>query len=91
MLDLISLDYSPDFKAYLMTTTLTYTLCQPWLPSVFERAAAEVNDYRRAGAIRRRSIGRTSDGREILMRTHTSARDLEVTTNLLQRSLNKPK
>ncbi len=90
ILDVFSLDHSPDYKAYLATTTLRYTQCQPWLPSVFERAAAEVNDYTfRPGSIRRRSLGRLMDGREVLMRTRTSARDLEVTTNLLERSLNR--
>ena len=89
VLDVVSRDYSPDYKAYLAATTFRYTLCQPWLPTTFERSPAEVNDYRRPGAIRRRSLGRTADGREILMRTGTSARDFEITTNLLQRSLNK--
>ncbi len=90
IIDVFSTDYSPDYKAYLASTTFRYTLCQPFLPSVFERSPAEVfDDTFRPGAVRRRSIGRTSDGREILMRTHTSARDIEVTTNLLQRSLNK--
>lgn len=90
VVDLISLDYSPDFKAYLFTTTFRYELCQPFLPSVFERSPAELFDATyRPGAIRRRSLGQTPDGREILMRTRTSARDLEVTTSLLRRSLNK--
>lgn len=70
---------------------LRYTRCLPILPDVFERAPAGVYDYRRPGASRRRSLGRTADGREILMRTRTSARDIEVTTNLLQRSLNRPR
>ncbi len=90
VLDVFSRDYSPDYKAYLGSTTFTYTMCLPWLPTVFERAPAELDDVSfRPGAIRRRSLGRTSDGREILMRTRTSARDLEVTTSLLQRSLNR--
>jgi hypothetical protein len=90
IVDIFSVDFSPGYKAYLATTSFTYTLCLPWLPEVFERAAAEVEDKTfRPGAIRRRSLGRTSDGREILMRTRTSARDLEVTTSLLQRSLNR--
>jgi hypothetical protein len=90
ILDVFSIDFSPEYKAYLASTTFRYTLCLPWLPEVFERAPAELDDATyRPGAIRRRSLGRTSDGREILMRTRTSARDLEVTTNLLQRSLNR--
>jgi len=90
VMDVASLDHSPDYKAYLASTTYRYTQCQPWLPSAFDRAAAEVVDVTyRPGAIRRRSLGRTTDGREILMRTRTSARDLEVSTNLLTRSLNR--
>ncbi len=90
--DVASLDNSADYKAYLATTTYRYTQCQPWLPEVFDRAAAEVVDHTyRPGAIRRRSLGRTGEGREILMRTRTSARDLEVTASLLERSLNRPR
>lgn len=90
IVDLVGIDDSPDFKAYLATTTLKSTLCQPFLASAFDRAAAEVYDPNyRPGAIRRRSLGKTADGRDILMRTRTSARDLEVTTNLLSRSLGK--
>jgi len=65
-------------------------MCQSFLASAFERAPAEIADgtYRR-GAIRRRSLGRTADGRSILMRPRTSARDLELSTTLLERSLNK--
>ena len=90
VIDVFSEDYSPGYKAYLATTTVRYTLCQPFLARAFDLAPAEVVDPSyRPGAVRRRSLGRTADGREILMRTRTSARDLEVTTNLLQRSLNK--
>ena len=90
VVDVFSLDFSPDFKAYIASTTYRYTVCLPWQPAALERAPAELYDSTyRPGAIRRRSLGRTADGREILMRTRTSARDLEVTTNLLQRSLNK--
>lgn len=90
VIDELALDYSADYKAYLATTTFTITYCLPFIAATFDRVPAEVVDGTyRPGAIRRRSLGRTPDGREILMRTRTSARDLEVTTNLLQRSLNK--
>ena len=91
VLDVISLDHSPSRKAFLATTSGGYSPpCTPWLPSVFERAPAELNEpTAQSGAFRRRSLGRTIDGREILMRTRTSARDLEVSATLLQRSLNK--
>ncbi len=89
IVDVYSIDMSADHKAFLATTTYRYTMCLPWLPPVFERAAAEVYDYRTPGASRRRSLGRTADGREILMRTKTSARDIERTTSLLERSVNR--
>lgn len=91
ILDVVSLDHSPAFKAYLSTTSGGYSpACTPWLPEVFERSPAELNEATtQTGSFRRRSLGRTADGREILMRTRTSARDLEVSANLLQRSLNK--
>jgi len=89
IIDLVSLDYSAAHKAYLATTTFRYVVCQPWLPSIFEQAEAEIADYRFPGGMRRRSLGVSATGREILMRTRTSARDWERTSDLLRRSLNR--
>lgn len=88
MLDVGSVDFSPWHHAHLASTTCTYVACTPWLPDVLERSPSEIfDDTCRPGAIRRRTLGLTSDGREVLIRTRTSSRDLEVTTNLLSRSL----
>lgn len=90
VLDVFSVDMTPSYRAYLASTSFSFIQCTPWLPGTFEFAPAELYDETyRPGAIRRRSLGRTAEGRDIVMRTRTSARDLEVTTNLLQRSLNK--
>jgi hypothetical protein len=62
--------------------------CVPWLAPVFERAPAFIGDYAEPLATRRKTAGVTPDGREILPRTRTSARDLERAPPLL-RSLRK--
>ena len=62
--------------------------CDPWLSPTFERRVAELYDYVVPRAMRRRWLGRTAAGAEILQRTQTSARDLEL-AEPLQRSLRK--
>jgi hypothetical protein len=89
IVDAAAVDYHADFKAYLATTTLRYTLCLPFVHPAFDRTPAELFDYRKPLAVRRRSLGLDQNGREILMRTGTSARDLELTGRRLSRSLNK--
>jgi hypothetical protein len=86
VLDVFSLAGSPGYNSYLAGTTLGYRPpCEPYMAHVFDRAPAEVSDYRTPVAARRRTIGRTPDGRAILMRTRTSARDIEATTRLRER------
>ena len=58
----------------------------PW--SAYERAPAPLVDDNFRKAIARRSLGRTSAGREILQRTRTSARDFEY-VDPLRRSLDR--
>ena len=64
-------------------------LCTPWLAPTFDRSPAFLIETSLRKAIGRRSVGRTADGREILQRTRTSARDLEL-RDPLTRSLLKP-
>ena len=62
--------------------------CEPWAPSVFERAPSLLLDIDLSRALRRRSIGTSATGVEILQRTRTGARDFEVAPPL-RRSLDK--
>ena len=62
--------------------------CLPWAPAVFERAPSLLVDSDLDRALRRRSIGRSASGVEILQRTRTGARDFEV-AQPLRRSLDK--
>jgi hypothetical protein len=64
--------------------------CSPPWPPAFDRAPAELSDWRVSMAVSRRSLGRTAEGREILQRTGTSARDFE-TAAPLRRSLLRPR
>jgi len=65
-----------------------YRNCVPWAAAAFERAPAELYDSKTNLAIRRKSLGRTATGVELLQRTRTGARDFEVAPPL-RRSLNK--
>jgi hypothetical protein len=86
ILDIMSLDGSPAYRAYMATTTFgDVPPCPPVLEAVYDRAPAPVSDSRVPEAARRRTIGRTPEGRAILMRTRTSARDIEATTRLRER------
>lgn len=62
--------------------------CLPWAPAVFERAPSLLLDIDLSRALRRRSIGTSATGVEILQRTRTGARDFEVGPPL-RRSLDK--
>jgi hypothetical protein len=86
VIDVISLGDSPGYRALMATTSLgDVQPCDPALESVFDRSPAPISDYRTPVASRRRSIGRTADGRLILMRTRTSARDIEAVSALRER------
>ena len=61
-------------------------VCLP-LP-VFERDVAQIGDYYLRKAMRRKSLGFTVTGIELLQRTHADSRDLEY-AEPLRRSLNK--
>ena len=63
-------------------------ICTPFLSPVFERDVAQIGDSNLRTAIRRKSLGFTSSGIELLQRTHTSSRDLEYAAPL-RRSLDK--
>ncbi len=85
VLDAMGVEYQPgSFDA----GTGPSSTCTPWLSPVFERAPARlINSFVRK-AISRKSLGRTLDGREILQRTRTAARDFDL-QDPLRRSLNK--
>jgi len=70
------------------STLLTSETCTPWTSPRYDRAPAPLRNAQVRKAISRRSLGRTADGREILMRTRNSARDFEL-AEPLRRSLNK--
>ena len=88
ILDVFSLTHDPEYRAFLRSIAFGSEDCPNWLSPVFERRVAEVHNYYIPGAVRRKSLGLTPDGREILQRTHTSARDLERGP-ILKRSLRK--
>jgi hypothetical protein len=88
LLDVVGLDYSPSIWARLVALGATSEACLPWLTPSFERAPAALGNTEYRMAIARRSLGRTADGREILQRTRTSARDFDYTFPL-RRSLLK--
>jgi hypothetical protein len=62
--------------------------CRPWLAPTFERDPSPFGSYNVRMAIRRKSLGFTPSGIELLQRTRTSSRDLEV-AEPLRRSLLK--
>jgi hypothetical protein len=62
--------------------------CEPWALPQFERSRAKLFSPRQPLAVRRRSLGRTAEGREILQRTGAAARDFEL-AQPLRRSLDK--
>lgn len=87
-LDILSVDYVPGSNG---APSDGYARCVPWTAPAFDQAPAALLDgsgFVRI-AISRKSLGRTADGREILQRTRTSARDFEYHQPLL-RSLLKP-
>ena len=82
LVDVIGLEYAPTIFGYENFTPP----CSPW--SAHERAPAPLVDDNFRKAIARKSLGFTADGREILQRTRTSARDFAY-ADPLQRSLDK--
>ncbi len=77
--------YSPDEPGYGNSSGVT---CAPFMAPAFDRAPAPLVNTRRSIAISRKTLTRSTDGREILQRTRTSARDFEYATPL-RRSLKK--
>lgn len=65
-----------------------FVACFPFAAPHFERSPARLMDPADPRPMRRRSLGRTADGREILQRTGTAARDFEQAAPL-RRSLDK--
>lgn len=86
IVDMMAYDFSPAFKSYLATTTFRYQMCLPFLAPGLDRAPADVHDSRVPLAIRRRTLGIDANGRQILMRTGASVRDVETTNQRLSRS-----
>jgi len=82
LVDVLGLEFAPTIFGFGNGAPA----CAPW--SAYERAPAPLVDDNFRKAIARRSLGRTSDGREILQRTRTSARDFEY-VDPLRRSLDK--
>lgn len=87
ILDVVALEYSPLTPGYEVAQQL-FPRCVPWASSFYDRAPAPLMDSRLRKSISRRSLGRTSDGREILQRTRNSERDFFL-ADPLQRSLNR--
>lgn len=81
LLDILSLSWPPSVGD-------EYFPCVPFTSAAYDRAPAELRDFLVRKAIRRRSLGLSASGHEILQRTHNSARDFEL-FEPLRRSLNK--
>jgi len=84
ILDVFSWATDPTFSA---TFGLSRS-CAPWTSNALDRGVAEIHLFERAEALRRRSLGIGSNGREILQDTRNSARDIEYGAPL-RRSLNR--
>jgi hypothetical protein len=88
VLDVFSVDATIALQQATGTYASGFRRCSPWLAPEFERAVANIGNTAEPLASRRKTAGVTPDGREILQRTRTSARDLERAPPLL-RSLRK--
>jgi hypothetical protein len=84
VVDVLGLEWAPTVFGYENNSPV----CSPWASPAYERAPAPLVDDNYRKAIARKSLGRTIDGREILQRTRTSARDFEY-VDPLKRSLDK--
>ena len=80
-LDVLGVQYAPGQSSPSLQ-------CVPWTSPAYDRAPAALVDTHNPIAISRKTLGFTTDGREILQRTRTSARDFEYHQPLL-RSLRK--
>ena len=85
LLDLWALESHPDQPGFAVAS-VQFPRCVPWTSPFYDRAPAPLVATTSPLAIRRRTVGFTTDGREILQRTRNSARDLERAVPL-QRSL----
>jgi len=88
ILDVVGLALTPEVYVSLGAYRSGWRECVPFGSSVFDRAPARLFDSTRNFAIRRKSLGRTASGIELLQRTRTGARDFELAPPL-RRSLNK--
>jgi hypothetical protein len=88
ILDVAGFDLTPERFMSLGAYRSGLRNCAPWGGDVFERSPALLMDDTRNLAIRRKSLGRTTSGIELLQRTRTGARDFEV-AQPLRRSLNR--
>lgn len=88
ILDVASFSRTPSDKKKLEDITGPMPECTPWINTMVERAVAPLADTDDPRANARKTLERTADGREILQRTRTSARDFEP-ARPLRRSLEK--
>lgn len=90
ILDIFSVAATPELTARLRESRGDPQIgpCSPFMTPPLERDAALLADYVTPRGVRRKSLGRTPQGREILQRTRNSARDLELGPPL-KRSLNR--
>ena len=88
IVDVVGMRSTPEREVGTGAYRSGYRVCDPFTLPVWDRAEARLVDFYDPSAISRRSLGFTSDGREILQRTHNSARDF-VLANPLLRSLRK--
>jgi hypothetical protein len=87
ILDVFSYGNSPEFLAAFPHLPRP---CEEWIHPVFDRGHYDNHRTENRIAIRRRSLGRTPEGREILQRTRNSQRDVENAPASLLRSLMRP-
>ena len=88
IVDVVGVRQPPELETNLGAYRNGMRVCEPMASRTFERAESRLYDTDVPQAISRRSLGLTPDGREILQRTQTSARDF-VLANPLLRSLRK--
>ncbi len=86
VLDVFTIDHTPERAAFLKSINFYDELCKPWLQPRLERSPAPLYYEREPPGIRRKDAGYSAAGNLILQRTRTSERDLEHGP-LLKRSL----
>jgi len=88
ILDVAGFTLTPERNAATGAYLAGWRECVPFASTAFERSPVRLMDSSRDFAMRRKSLGRTASGVELLQRTRTGARDFELAPPL-RRSLNK--